>query len=90
MSQDILLDEHGDLAIVNGDFAVGSSLDQEVQAILLANKGDYKEYPTFGPNLIEKIKTNVSEVEIKQLIKSELKKDGKSYQKLKERIQLRI
>lgn len=86
MEQDILFDSTGDLAITNGDFVIGTSIDQEVEAILLANKGDFKEFPTFGPNLIEKINANISPIEIKQIIKTELKKDSKSYQELKERI----
>lgn len=86
MAKDILLDDTGDLAIVDGDFVIGDSLDQETEAIILSIKGDFKEFPTFGTNLIEKVKANISEIEIKQIIKTELKKDGKSYQELKERI----
>lgn len=86
MTQDLLLDENGDLLIRNGDFVIGDSTDQELESILLCNKADFKEFPTFGPNLIEKIKANVSEIEIKQLVKNEFKKDRKNYQELKERI----
>ena len=89
MAQDILLDENGDLAIVNGDFVLGNSVDQEVEAVLTCNKGDVKEDPIFGSDLITLIKSNISEVEVKQTIKIQLKRDGKSYQELKERINLR-
>jgi hypothetical protein len=88
MANDILFDENGDLAITNGDFVIGESLDQEVAAILQMNKGDLKEYPIMGPGLIRLVKSNTSAIELKQIIKSELKRDGKSYQELKERIQL--
>jgi hypothetical protein len=88
MANDILLDENGDLAIANGDFVIGESLDQEVAAILQINKGDLKEFPILGPNLIQLVNSNTSAIELKQLIKTELKRDGKSYQELKERIQL--
>ena len=88
MANDILLDDDGDLAIVNGDFVIGESLDQEVAAILQLNKGDLKEFPVLGPNLVQLINSNTSAIELKQLIKTELKRDGKSYQELKERIQL--
>ena len=88
MANDILLDENGDLAIANGDFLIGGSLDQEVAAILQMNKGDLKEFPILGPNLIRLVNSNTSAIELKQIIKSELKRDGKSYQELKERIQL--
>lgn len=89
MANDILLDENGDLAIANGDFVIGESVDQEVAALLQLNKGDLKEHPILGPNLIQLINSNTSELELKQLIKTELKRDGKSYQELKERIQLK-
>lgn len=89
MGKDILLDENGDLAIANGDFVIGDSVDQEVAALLQLNKGDLKEFPILGSNLIELINSNTSELELKQIIKTELKRDGKSYQELKERIQLK-
>jgi hypothetical protein len=88
MASDILLDENGDLAIASGDFVIGESLDQEVAVILQMNKGDLKEFPILGPNLIRLVNSNTSAIELKQIIKSELKRDGKSYQELKERIQL--
>lgn len=88
MGKDILLDENGDLAIANGDFVIGDSIDQEVAALLQLNKGELKEFPILGPNLIELINSNTSELELKQIIKTELKRDGKSYQELKERIKL--
>jgi hypothetical protein len=37
---------------------------------------------------VQLINSNTSAIELKQLIKTELKRDGKSYQELKERIQL--
>ncbi|MCI2229590.1 hypothetical protein MC378_10460 [Polaribacter sp. MSW13] len=89
MEKDILLDETGDLAIANGDFIVGESLDQEVAALLQMNKGELKEYPIIGTDLIRLINSNTSAIELKQIIKTELKRDGKSYQELKERIQLK-
>ena len=89
MGRDFLVNEAGDLAIVNGDFVIGDSVDQEVAALLVGEKGDLKEDPIFGPNLIALLKSNISEIEVKQIIKNQLKRDGKSYQKLKERINLK-
>ena len=89
MANDILLDDNGDLLISGGDFVIGESLDQEVAAILQMNKGDLKEFPVLGPNLVQLINSNTSAIELKQIIKTEFKRDGKSYQELKERIQLK-
>lgn len=88
MANDILLDENGDLAIANGDFVIGESVDQEVATLLQLNKGELKEHAILGPNLIKLINSNTSELELKQIIKIELKRDSKSYQELKERIQI--
>lgn len=88
--KDILLDENGDLRIENGDLVIGDSQDQEVESVLIFNKGELKEDPLFGADLITKIKSNVSEVEIKQIIKNQLKRDGKSYEEFKKRINLNI
>jgi hypothetical protein len=90
MAKDILLDENGDLAIVNGDFVIGDSIDQEVAALLQLNKGELKEHPILGTDLIKLINSNTSELELKQIIKTELKRDGKSYQELKERINQKL
>lgn len=90
MANDILLDENGDLAIANGDFVIGESLDQEVAALLQMNKGELKEFPIIGADLIKLINSNTSEIELKQILKNELKRDGKSYQELKERINQRL
>jgi hypothetical protein len=45
---DILLDTDGDLSIKNGDFDIGFSDNQHQEHILLANKGEYKEFPELG------------------------------------------
>lgn len=46
--KDILLNSDGTFKIINGDFAVGDSLNQEVAELLRARKGDYKEFPLTG------------------------------------------
>jgi hypothetical protein len=45
---DIFLNKTGDLDIQNGDIAIGYSDNQHQEHILLANKGDYKEFPELG------------------------------------------
>ena len=45
---DILLDKTGDLDIQNGDIVIGYSDNQHQEHILLANKGDYKQFPELG------------------------------------------
>jgi len=89
MMTDILLGENDDVQILNGDFVVGESLDQEVGLILRLNKGELKEDPIMGCDLIRLIKSNITQPELKQIIKLQLARDGKSYDELKERIKLK-
>ena len=49
---DILLDENGGLLFSDGDLAIGFSDDQHQQHILIANKGEYKEFPEIGVGLV--------------------------------------
>ena len=89
MGKDILLDDQDRLRIENGDFVIGESTDQEVSLILRMNKGELKEDPLVGCDLIRLINSNTSETELKQIIRLQLARDGKSYNELKERIALR-
>ncbi|PIV17481.1 MAG: hypothetical protein COS42_04575 [Flavobacteriales bacterium CG03_land_8_20_14_0_80_35_15] len=87
---DVLLNiNDDDVTIANGDFAIGDSIDQEVGLILRMNKGELKEDPLLGTDLIRLINSNTSELEVKQLVKVQLARDGKSYDELKERIKLK-
>jgi len=45
---DIILNKTGDLHIQNGDIILGYCDNQHQEHILLANKGDYKEFPELG------------------------------------------
>ncbi|CAL2108189.1 conserved hypothetical protein [Tenacibaculum sp. 190524A02b] len=45
---DILLDEYGDLLIKNGDLVIGDATFQHQDAILMAQKGEYKQHPEIG------------------------------------------
>lgn len=46
--KDLIFDENGDLAIVNGDFVIGESNNQHQKDILIATKGEIKEFPEIG------------------------------------------
>lgn len=86
---DILLDNEDNVRIENGDFVVGECIDQEVSIILRLHKGELKEDPVLGCDLIRLINSNITETELKQIIKLQLARDGKSYDELKERIRLK-
>lgn len=50
---ELLLDENGDLAIQNGDFTTGFSDNQHQEHILIATKGEYKEFPELGVGIVQ-------------------------------------
>lgn len=45
---DIILNENNDLDIENGDFVIGKADNQHQKHILIATKGEYKEFPELG------------------------------------------
>jgi hypothetical protein len=45
---DVLFDSSNDLAILNGDWSIGESTDQEVEDIILSFPGYFKEFPLVG------------------------------------------
>lgn len=48
MPNDFLFDENMEPLIEDGDFVIGESTYQHQQFLLLAEKGDYKQFPTAG------------------------------------------
>ncbi|MEQ3500594.1 oxidase [Tenacibaculum sp. SSH1-16] len=74
--KDILLDENGDLLIVDGDLVIGDAKQQSVETLILANKGEFKEFPLVGFGAINYVKSDVSEVEFKRDLKVQLEYIG--------------
>ena len=56
MRTDILLDDDFDLMFENGDFATGSSAQQEVEQIGLSHPGEWKQFPIVGLGLTNYLK----------------------------------
>ena len=61
MATDILIDATGDIACRNGDFVIGDSIAQEVDAIILASPGHYKETPMIGPSIFRHMRGLIDE-----------------------------
>lgn len=49
---DFLLDESFDLKFENGDLVIGESTQQHQQLLLLAGKGEFREFPTRGVGIM--------------------------------------
>ena len=90
MAKDILLDENLDLSIQNGDLNIGESLTQDVGLILKSNKGEWKQYPLLGCNLVELIRSKANQNEINKRVMLQMKYDGKDYNEIKNGINLSI
>ncbi len=80
---DILSDESGDLMIKNGDFVIGESSLQHIHDIVIAEKGEYKQYPMLGVGIRQELLSNTTEVELKHMIRKELELDGMTVEQIK-------
>jgi len=87
---DILLNDSDDLEIINGDFATGESLTQDVSLILRLNQGELKEDPVLGPGLIRQINGTANKQKLKGLMRLHLERDGKSWDDLNDLINTTI
>ncbi len=75
MPKDILLDETGDLAIINGDFAFGESTIQHQTLLLSSQKGEWKEFPKTGIG-IENYLNDDTTNDMMNEISDQFEKDG--------------
>lgn len=73
--KDILLDDDGDLKIVNGDFVIGTSDVQNQQLLLLTFKGEWKEKPTMAVGAAGFLKDGDAQG-LAAEIKQEFERDG--------------
>ncbi|MDN3621352.1 hypothetical protein QWY81_17930 [Polaribacter undariae] len=76
MVQDFLLDENGDLRIANGDFVIGDSENQEIEALLVSMKGEFKEFPSVGADFQKLLKSRSGQTAALKEIKLQLRNDG--------------
>ncbi|OWP76836.1 hypothetical protein [Flavobacterium oreochromis] len=76
MRQDILRDETGDLACIDGDFVVDQSDQQHIEDIVYLQAGELKEFPLVGFGAINYIKRTITADEFKRDLKIQLNYDG--------------
>ena len=76
ISYDLVLDLNNDLKIENGDFAIGQSDDQNIEAILLAEKGQFYEFPLLGYGITRKINGTFDRLTERKSVREELKRDN--------------
>ncbi|MTI33157.1 oxidase [Xanthovirga aplysinae] len=74
--KDILLEPNYDLKIENRDFAFGPSDQQHIELLMVANKGNFLEYPTAGMGIDRYKNGNISKTQFLREARLELEKDG--------------
>ena len=79
---DLLLDENGDLDLTGGDLNIGYSDNQHQEHILLANKGEFREFPEIGVG-IDKMLSDDDYVPILIEMKKNLEYDGMKIKNIK-------
>lgn len=76
ISYDLVLDLNNDLIIENGDWYIGQSDDQNIEAILLAEKGQFYETVLLGYGIRKKLNSPFNKLTERKLIRENLKKDN--------------
>ena len=78
---DILLDADFDLKIEDGDLVFGDGTDQHQHCLLLAAKGDYKQFPSVGVDIFNWLNDDRSEDMMRE-VRLQLTQDGMKINKM--------
>ena len=78
---DILLDSNFDLKIENGDFVMGDGTDQHQHCLLMAAKGDFKQFPNVGVDVFNYLNDERPEDMMRE-IRLQLTQDGMKINKM--------
>lgn len=73
---DYMETETGDLLIRGGDFVLTESTSQHEKDILIADKGQYKAFPTVGVGIDSWLNEDGGYVELSKVIQEQLEADG--------------
>jgi len=76
ISNDLVLDLNNDLTIQDGDWSIGQSDDQNIEAILLAEKGQFYEFPLLGYGIKKRLYGPFDKLTENKAIREALKRDN--------------
>lgn len=71
----IQIDSSGDLSVVGGHLAMGDTMAQNEYILLMAQRGDIKEYPAMGAGIADMVGSN-SRAEWQRKVRDALLDDG--------------
>jgi hypothetical protein len=77
-----IADEDGDLDFSSGDIGKGETTTLHQRRLLMASKGEYKQYPTIGVGVTDFILDEVGDDELKQIVTTEFENDGMTIKQL--------
>ncbi|GAG76975.1 unnamed protein product [marine sediment metagenome] len=75
ISKDLIFDDNNDLKIVDGDFAIEQSDDQNIETIFKAEKGQFYNFLTIDYGVYRRIFGPFRKNQERKDIREELKKD---------------
>ena len=76
MRTDILLDENYDLIDLGDEWDEGESDQQHIELLMVANKGEFKEFPWIGFGAEKRLKGVFNKKQIVRDVRVELENDG--------------
>lgn len=79
--EDLIL-ANGDLSLIDGDFATGESTGQHQELLLIATKGEFKQYPDRGVGAIMYAE-DCSPANLIAAIQDEFSRDGMEINEIK-------
>lgn len=71
---DLLLDSNQNLLVVNGDFVIGNSLDQNQEDIINYFPGELKQFPAVGVGILKYYNGSIDNLD--SIIRQQLNGDG--------------
>ncbi len=76
ISKDLTLNADNELIISNGDFAIEQTDDQNIEAILIAEKGQFYEFPLLGYGITRRLYGSFNRLKERKDIRESLRRDN--------------
>jgi len=73
---DILVNKEGDLELSGGDIVTGDSQTQDIEHIMLAQKGQFTQFPLIGVGIRQRLNGPLKPAALKRDIRIDLESDG--------------
>ena len=73
---DFLSDENHEILIENGDFAIGDNEAQDIQRIVQAQRGEFRQFPALGVGMKNWLNGPLDKRKLKKDVALHLQSDG--------------